>query len=472
MLLYINLECLLFTQYTFVAILCGCTATILFGCAALSPGNQIPLSRFAAISLFCCTYVLRPDAIFAPMFLIVAIWTSSLFKNKSLMLPKGAALILLLSTIGIVTCLTIQQRAFAYHPEWKETALSIKSRVNIQDYPDNSGIDKSKLYKKAGVSPEQLKIFKTFTYTPSLSELETIRKAESIHRQNRKGLMGLEAAGHAGLLEFKPKSLLAPFRSLSAMTQLIPIGLMGLLFLLSLTRKSLRDNLPMLIGSALYLFTLMLVGRYTDRVAEPVLLACPVWLMLHLPATCPRFDKAGRILRWGMYTFTIVCILVSLRHKRPEPAPVHPLPWELCQANPDKLYITTNMQGCGLYPTGIQGLTQEYIKSSNIVPIADGWFFYTPAYKALLKARGISNPYLELHKPQTRIITFTRYEAEPILQQLNEVYRHHTGQSLHFSPDGQCGEFIFWKASIAPNANTDTTSATETPPHSRIKAKK
>ncbi len=375
LLIYINLECLLFLQYTFIAILCGSTAAILFGRAALQQSGCKTATMLTALFLFSCTYLLRHDAIFAPLFLIAGFITSSILTHKTLRLTKSATLILTFAAISIAALYTIHQQALAQNTEWQQTAQSIKSRVNIQDYPDNSGIDKSLIYKRAGIDSSQLRVFKTFTYTPSLSNIDLIRKAEQIHCKDRKGLFGIEATGRIGLLEFDPKLLLAPFRSLMSMTQLIPLGLMGLLFLISLNRKSLRENLPILLSVSLYALVLILVKRYSDRVMEPAYLCSAVWLMLHLPDSCPRFDNANRFFRWGVFLLAFACILASLRHMRPGAPASHPLPWEFCKANPDKLYITTCMQGCGLYPTGITGFTQEYIKKSNIIPIADGCFF-------------------------------------------------------------------------------------------------
>ena len=82
------------------------------------------------------------------------------------------------------------------------------------------------------------------------------------------------------------------------------------------------------------------------------------------------------------------------------------------------------MQGLNLYPTGYQGISQHYFEQTNIVPIADGWCFYSPAYKAALKARHITNPYVEILKENTYIVTQNNTDEQWALNIVSAIHKN------------------------------------------------
>ena len=108
------------------------------------------------------------------------------------------------------------------------------------------------------------------------------------------------------------------------------------------------------------------------------------------------------------------------------------------------------MQGLNLFPNGWKGVSLHYFANTNIIPIADGWCFYSPAYKEALKARGISNPYAELCKPSTYLVTQNNTDEDGTLRLISEVHNRQLGTELQFKKVETVGKFTFWQARSQP----------------------
>ena len=92
----------------------------------------------------------------------------------------------------------------------------------------------------------------------------------------------------------------------------------------------------------------------------------------------------------------------------------------------------------------------HYLASTNIIPISDGWCFYTPAYKEALRTRGIINPYAEICKNSTFLITQNNTDEESMLRTISAVHNRQIGFSLRFEKFETIGKFTIWKASPQP----------------------
>ena len=108
------------------------------------------------------------------------------------------------------------------------------------------------------------------------------------------------------------------------------------------------------------------------------------------------------------------------------------------------------MQDLGIFPSGWSGVSLDYLAHSNIIPISDGWCFYSPAYKAALKARGITNPYAEICKPTTFLVTQNNLDESGILRLISAVHSRQMGTPLQFRKVESVGKFTFWQAEPQP----------------------
>ena len=104
------------------------------------------------------------------------------------------------------------------------------------------------------------------------------------------------------------------------------------------------------------------------------------------------------------------------------------------------------MQGLGLFPVGWTGVSMKYFETTNIIPISDGWCFYSPAYHAALNARGIKNPYAEICKPNTYIVTLSNRWEKGMLNNISSMHESQMGLPLRYRQVDTVGRFTIWKA--------------------------
>ncbi len=456
-LLSVNITSLSDIQYTHVAVLSCCAGALVLGCAFFKRTAAHLPEIAAGCLLIALGTMLRTSALLPAIFLLAALlisWsvTYRRLAPNAVICSAAASLLVILLVLA-----AIQKACYSHEPDWDTAARYLHSRVNILDYPDNSGIDKSARYAEAGIAAEEITVFKSFTYVPSMDSLEKVQAAEAIHRTDRKGLFGSELAAYAGLLETQPEQFTQPFSALPNLTPYTPLVCVTCLFILMFNRESAKKTLPMLLATLCFIVTLILVGRCVARVLAPFLYAAAIWILICLPDSAPMLR--ARLIRWGSIAFCLCCFLFSMRHKRPSFSSSgggEQQPWQYCASHPDTLFLTTCIQGCGLFPYGLGGYTHSYLKHTNIIPVADGWVFYTPAYRSALKARGITNPYLKLTEPNTRLVTFKRYKPAKMLQRISFLHEAATGTGLNFTLVRSCGQFDFWQA-YPKEADMNTT---------------
>lgn len=448
LLLYINLTCLSSQQiqYTHTAILAGAgAAMVLFDALCGHAGwRRLSIGFFLCFSM----YVLRPETIMAFAFLALSA-TAAWFCSRKKHSFTAPAVVLASGFLTIfVVCGMSQYAAYRQSPEWDEALTYRKQRVRIQDFPDNSGENKSLALNAVGISPDSFEVFKKFVYVPSMDNAEKIERARDIHISHCKGLFGIQWAAERGLTSPAKETFLEPFRRLILVTPWFPLIFMAGLFTILANKKSARLVVPALLAIGGYIVLLLLSGRCTGRVLYPALFYTTAWILAFIPSDA-RFGTC-KLIRCGVIGAGILCFAVCMRHygihlKSPEPQAV-----DECRKHPENLYLSTTWQTGPVFPSGITDYTRPEVKATNIIPISDGWVFYTPAYRAFLKARGISNPYLLLPQPNTYIL-ITNYDgATPprILTCINTMYAEATnGRQLRFQHRKTIGSISFWQAS-------------------------
>lgn len=448
-LLYGCLDSLATNQYTHIAILTGGSGILWFSCSLRTPRFSIFI--IPAILLVALGCMMRADSVFSVLFLYIAVCLTFLIRDRFRLLKN---LNFIIGSIGmlaaIITLNTIDRFTIEGSPEWEQAYTDRKTMVEIVDYPDNSGLNKDEICKENGISPLEFKLLKSFFYVPRFQDSRETRIAERIHKRDRRGLFGLETTSEIGLLTPSIKKLFEPFSSLMMLTKWCIFGMTCFLFVITFCKKSAKNCLPMIIVVIGYVVTLIMVGRCTGRVTNPVLFIASVWVLTHLPRHAPFLQK-----KWAVATVSIILLCgcaFTFRHTLGHRfwnarAEAH----EYCAARPENLYITTNQQGCGLFPVGFTGYSMDYLHKTNVLPVGDGWMFYTPAYRAALAARKIENPYRELLKDNVYVITF-RQEDKWVLKQLSALHELYTGQGVEFSKVHAIGGHSFWKAHQLPNA--------------------
>ncbi len=392
LLLLINISCLINLQYTHVAIWAAMVGLLQLSLIRTSDCKL--LRGLATIVLMSGAFMLRESAL-VPLafFSIPFIWCG--LKNKYTQLSICGVLVLLVSLYGLSIV------AYQRHPEWNDAKTFLQTRVKILDSADNSGINKSGKLQSAGIDPESFALFKSFVYTPSMDNMEKITQGLAIHREGRKGLMGSKMLADMGILEAplsaRLKSSLTFFQRL---TPWVPLGLMLFLWGVGYSKRGVWRVCSMVVCLAAYVSVLLLLQRMVGRVLDPVLYAAAVWMMAQ-----PTEENNVNRQKWVAAACGIIGLLGCLffvRHWRvsPRTTPAQ----DYCAAHPDTLYLTTCQQGLGLYPTGFCGYSYEWLKRANILPIADGWNYYTPAYRAALASHGFSSFQDAFFHPRTLIV--------------------------------------------------------------------
>lgn len=443
---YINYQSIYHAQYTYIAILCACVSLFLFFDWWKGIGGAGRLT--ASLLLFCCAYELRDQSMAAFCIIGLGVIVAGLLTLRHAASPRRGLCILVYPLL-LGALVATDKLAFQASPEWNEAKQFCLARIGIQDSPDNSGIDKAPALAAIGTNNADYEIFKTFTYIPgfcneSASEIARVR---DIHQSQRRGLLGLELAAKAGFLAMDDFKFKGGSTLLRALDPWIPLGIALFLLVAGLNRRALLHALPMLAGILLYFGVLLLLQRAVDRVLHPVLYAGSIWI-LACPVTSNKLSR-----HWFSCTvLAMVGILAAcfpFRHTRwylQEPAAA----WKYCAERPQNLYLTTSMQDLGIFPTGWTGISRNYLAHSNIIPISDGWCFYSPAYRKALQTRRITNPYAEILNPGTFIITQNDKNPESMLQIISRVHQRQCGSQLQFRQVETVGNYTFWQADAQP----------------------
>ena len=450
LLLYINEESLSNIQYTHIAILCVCAGALQID--RVLDGGSVWKGALAATILIAAGFCLRQQTIVPALIFLIGVFVARVVIYRDSLCSLGRGLLAVLPVIGVCATLYIGDALFyENHPEWKEAKTYSNLRVGIQDSKDNSGIDKTSSLQAAGIRPEAFLRFKQFIYEPEMDNLPAVLKAKDIHKQGRKGVCGLAPAADMGLLQFelsniKPKSTLLRF-----ITPYVPIAVALFVLIAFPERKRIMAACLILGAVSCYLFVLALMDRMVGRVLNPVLYTAGLYV-LSMPFV--KKPHAGLIRSAGVVAVSCLACAFCLRHYRPfEAEPQEAL--EYCQSKPDTQFYTCCMQGCGLYPTGFGGYTFNYLKNTNVIPIADGWIFYTPAYKAMLETRGIDNPYLAMLSPNVELITFTRHSSDGTLQAVADEILRQSNVKVSFELVKEVPNFAFWRIEQGDSNNNN-----------------
>lgn len=441
LLLYVDYEFLANMQYTHVAVAAACSAIIFLTVLPENGSRSFWWGAGLAAVLIIGAYSLRASSLLPAAFVLVGLLAAQFkeLSQRNRWKPLGIAMAIPMA----LCCLAfaINKAAYAQNQEWNDAQQFLQARVQILDSKDNSGIDKTPSLQAAGIRPEAFLRFKQFIYEPEMDNLPAVLKAKDIHKQGRKGVCGLAPAADMGLLQFelsniKPKSTLLRF-----ITPYVPIAVALFVLIAFPERKRITAACIILGSVACYLVVLALMDRMVGRVLNPVLYTAGLYV---LSTPFVKKPHAGLIRSAGVVAVSCLACAFCLRHYRPfEAEPQEAL--EYCQSKPDTQFYTCCMQGCGLYPTGFGGYTFNYLKNTNVIPIADGWIFYTPAYKAMLKARRIDNPYLAMLSPNVELITFTRNSPDGMLRAIADEILRHTNTRVSFELVNEVPDFAFWR---------------------------
>lgn len=440
-LVYLNFRCIYFAQYTHTAVLCACASVfLLYSWWQQQRGiGQLVVS----ILLFICSYELRDQSVAAFFIMGTGVLAVSMLQHT----PKanhrkwwGLALFPVLLSALWAADLIVQKS----HPEWEEAKRFCNARVSIQDATDNSGINKDHLLEQEGVDMTAWYTFRSFTYTPGFchEDSEQLEKLAQIHQSHRKGLFGSDLLAKYGILSPAGYKFHTASSMLRTITPYTPLVIMLIIVLPYVNRRTIVHALPILLVVLLYLGLLTCMHRVVDRVFNPVLYAGAIWLM-----GCPISNRKWpfpRLLCTGTVILAAVATLFCLRHVRYFTTHEPPA-WKHCTANPQNLYLTTSIQDIGIIPAGIFGTSLRYFATTNIIPIADGWCFYSPAYRATLQSRNIDNPYAEICKKSTYVVTRNRDESWA-LRNISNAHKIQFGSGLRFHRTGTVGQLSFWQA--------------------------
>ena len=285
-LLFFNYKCILFAQYTYIGILNACAA--LFLLYDWSLGTRGAFKYSFTVLLFICAFEMRNQSI-VPFFLLglFVLWvvvTTSDKEAKKRFIRGGMIFPALLAIL-----LAIHTSAFKAEPAWQQAMQYNTARGMIHDSRDNSGVDKTPGLQQLGISSQDYRIFKSFTYLPGFCEekADILEKVQELHQDQRKGLFGLDFAAEHGLLalgDYQYKEGSTPAQSISPW---LPLITALILVLVGVNRKCTAYAFPVLVALIVYFCLLFSMERVVGRVFHPVLYASAIWLFLGT-ALCQR----------------------------------------------------------------------------------------------------------------------------------------------------------------------------------------
>lgn len=115
-----------------------------------------------------------------------------------------------------------------------------------------------------------------------------------------------------------------------------------------------------------------------------------------------------------------------------------------CQSHPNELFLLLRQPGgAGLLPEGVTGFSRDFLKSTNMFPIGDGWMFYSPVYRAELRRRGLDHPFAALVRDDVWLVAQDEEGGLPrfVLQLAEDA----CGCRLEAARMQSVGGFVFWK---------------------------
>lgn len=421
LLLAINFVCMKNMQYTHVAVWAAVCGVLMMG-SAEEKGPWRARVLWGTL-LLAGAYELREAALLPAFFVAaVALWRHRRHKKILCACAGGVLLIAVLFFANVWAYSTV--------PEWQSSRRNfLFTCVHILDSPDNSGIDKAKALEEKGIHPHAFSTFKSFIYTPSLDGENKTSEALLIHRAGRKGLFGSQFLADRGILAGSWSERIGKHHDtfFRALEPWIPLICASLLWLPGAQRRMLGAALGMWCVLLCYLGALFLFQRMVGRVMNPMLYGTAIWLLALPLKSRPLADN--KIVCMASVCMALLSVLFVKRH------------WpelmdfasgaSYCEAHPDTLYLTTTQQ-CGLlYPRGFCGYSYRWLSQSNVIPIADGWCFYSPAYASALRRRGFQSLEAAYFHPRTRIVV--RRSNLAVLPQLEKLAEVEWGKKVELS---------------------------------------
>lgn len=430
-LLLINITCLKNLQYTHVGVWAAVSGVLLL--SSITKDSPWILRSLISVVLVLGAYALRSSALIPALFVSFAVLPWKI-RNKRVV---GVSIMMALLVTGLYS---IHAVSYKQNPQWETASNFLKSRVKILDSPDNSKIDKSDLLIKQGIAPETYTLFRTFIYTPSMYSLNKVNQALLIHNEGRKGLFGIQKLADMGFLEATMGERLGSGLTLfQRMTPWMPLVLALVCIFPVSSRPTFIRVAGMISMLAIYVCILLGLQRMVGRVLDPVLYIAAVYVLtLPLKSSAMSENRCVRFLCVGMSMLTF---LFYTRHWMIQSHTVQAANY--CAAHPHKLYLTTCQQGLGLYPYGFGGYSLHWLQQANILPIADGWNYYTPAYDAALRVRGHQSLQSAMLHPDTLIVV--REGGLSITKKLAQLAFSEWGKKIEFSVVDTYGGFHFLK---------------------------
>ncbi len=418
-------------QYTNVAIWSAVCGVFLIG--SIEKQGEWRMRVVWAAVLLVGAYSLRSSSLVPACFVSCVVFWKQWCQKRTLLACSwvGGAIVLL--------CI-INALAYSANHEWQNARKFLSARVQILDSPDNSGIEKTEKLDKKNIHPHAFSAFKSFVYVPSMYSELKVNDALQIHREGRKGFLGSQFLADKGFLSIpRNKSFLGEYDTIfRALEPWVPIVAAGLLWLLGASRRTVGAALGMSIALSCYLGVLFLFQRMVGRVVNPMLYGAAIW-MLALPPQKHSFIPTN----CRCIVSACIVLLASLFIKRHWPSFTDRVAENrYCEAHPGKLYLTTQV-GKDLYPRGFGGYSYQWMSQSNVIPIADGWCFYTPAYEAALRKRGFQSYEAAFMHPNTRII-FNKKNVS-MLGNLEKLVESEWGKKVELSVEDSFGELYFVK---------------------------
>lgn len=443
-LVYVNYQGLTTTQYTHVGIYAACSAVMLIS-RMLEERNGSAWRVVVSSLLLLFAFSLRTSSLLPAVFLMAGILMAQYKSLADCCAIRHLAVALAVPLVLCGGASLVNSIAYQNSPEWNDALRFLRARVQILDTKDNSGLDKEADLQSAGVSPESFNLFKQFVYVPEMDSLDTVESALDVHKTGRKGVFGISQAADMGLLEFHLSNLAPRMTLARTVTPYVPLCVGVLILILFPERKRFAAAAWVLAALFCYLAILALMDRLVGRVLNPVLYLTALYVLSQ-----PE-DTSGIVRRNWRAAVSVMAALSAcvfcFRHFGEVKANSGEI-WEYCRSKPDTQFYTCYMQHDGPYPAGVDGYSLNLLQNSNVLPLADGWVFYTPAYKAALNARGISNPYSHLARPNTEIITCKLYPPHTALSIIQKEIYAQTGQHVDFEKVAEKGAFEFWTANV------------------------
>lgn len=430
LLLLLNRACLRVLQYTHVAMWVSVVSVVLM--SLIQQKGRFLLKSIVVMFLMLNAFALRESSVVPALCIAICMCVSNV-KNVR-MIALFASIILLLSCVHFYN-----NAAYSAAPDWCVAKRHMSIRQKILDSPDNSGLNKAQYMRAQGIAPDVFESFKSFVYCPSMQDEATLNKALNIHRMERRGFLGSQFFADKGLLEISRHKRVGEHDTIfRAITPWVPLTCAILIWLPGVQRRTMSSAVGMLGLLLCYLGGLLLFQRLVGRVVDPMLYGAAIW-MLGLPLK-KRCYAEMRLTCVASICVALVSFLFFNRHW--PSFTDHVAESSYCAAHPDKLYLTTQV-GKDLYPRGFGGYSYQWMSQSNVIPIADGWCFYTPAYEAALRKRGFQSYEAAFMHPNTRII-FNKKNVS-MLGNLEKLVESEWGKKVELSVEDSFGELYFVK---------------------------